>query len=551
MREQLMAVTRRKIWFVAVFAALFALVDVLAQLPDGVSWWRPLVALLGSAAVTWILFALVDWRAGKARDADSSERNAPARPWLLSSAAFAVPVLAWIPMFLHYWPMASMNDTLWILRDPIGASVQHPMTYNVYIRTIVSVGEKLGGSPVAGVVFAAIVQMVLWGIALALVVRYLETVGARRGALWVLIVYFAVFPLIGDYSFALTKDSIFALFMVLLIPVLLIIRSSGGRALADSLFFVVATLVLVGFAVTRNNGLPALVLLAPLVLVYATRARMRSLVFVAVALALAFVPLRMTSLMAGPQKFQEAVGVPLQMAGGAIAQGGECLPESSAEYFDQVLPRDEWAAAYNPRSIDPIKDHAAFDAKFLSEHRGEFVSQWGRAALACPAEFGVAYLAHTSQVWRFDADPVGLTGQSMFTSVVTNHPANRDKLIAEYAAKGIENQSLLPAPLANTLGAFYDAGMKWTPGAGTWMWAMLLTIAGFAYRRRHEWLAIYAPTMLVWASLLAGAPTTSPFRYVEFMILAVPVGLVVLLATPPLATSRATTSVSAQPTSHS
>ncbi|MGO1737295.1 MAG: hypothetical protein ACTHZ9_13380, partial [Leucobacter sp.] len=62
---------------------------------------------------------------------------------------------------------------------------------------------------------------------------------------------------------------------------------------------------------------------------------------------------------------------------------------------------------------------------------------------------------------------------------------------------------------------------------------------------------IYAPTMLVWASLLAGAPTTSPFRYVEFIILVVPVGLVVLLAAPPLATSRATASVSAQQTSHS
>jgi len=80
-------------------------------------------------------------------------------------------------------------------------------------------------------------------------------------------------------------------------------------------------------------------------------------------------------------------------------------------------------------SFAAVKDSPAFNGAYLDAHRGQFLSAWGRALVACPRPFVTGFLVHTANLWRFDADPVGTDGQSRFISVVSNHPADRDELI--------------------------------------------------------------------------------------------------------------------------
>ena len=150
--------------------------------------------------------------------------------------------------------------------------------------------------------------------------------------------------------------------------------------------------------------------------------------------------------------------------------------------------------------------------------------------MACPRPFVTGFLVHTANLWRFDADPVGTDGQSRFISVVSNHPADRDELIRTYARAGVVNHSLLPGPVRPVAGAAVRA-MELTPGPGTWMWVAALSVVGFIYAGRREWVAIYAPVLLVWATLMVAAPTVTPFRYMAPLIMAVPIGLAVLLGT--------------------
>ncbi len=69
------------------------------------------------------------------------------------------------------------------------------------------------------------------------------------------------------------------------------------------------------------------------------------------------------------------------------------------------------------------------------------------------------------------------------------------------------------------------------PGAVFWMWAVALSAVGFVYAGRREWVAIYAPVILLWATLMVAAPTVTPFRYMVPIIMVVPIGLAVLLGT--------------------
>ena len=108
--------------------------------------------------------------------------------------------------------------------------------------------------------------------------------------------------------------------------------------------------------------------------------------------------------------------------------------------------------------------------------------------------------------------------------------ADREQVIRNYARAGVVNHSLLPR-LLQPVGDAVVRGMEATPGQGTWMWALVLSVVGFVYAGRREWLAIYAPMVLLWATLMIAAPTVTPFRYMEPVILVVPIGLVVLLGT--------------------
>ena len=334
-------------------------------------------------------------------------------------------------------------------------------------------------------------------------------------------------PLMADYSFATVKDSAFSLFATALIPVLLAVRAGAGRLLSARRGTAVVVVVLAGFALMRSNALPVVLVILAL-MVWWSRARLRrALAVSAVVLIVVVTP---SALTARSQHVEEAVGIPLQTVGYPLTHDADCLPPASRQVFDNVLAPETWKQAYRPSSVDPVKDSPAFNGAYLDAHRGQFLSAWGRALVACPRPFVTGFLVHTANLWRFDADPVGTDGQSRFISVVSNHPADRDELIRTYARAGVVNRSLLPGPVRPVAGAAVRA-MEATPGPGTWMWVAALSVVGFIYAGRHEWVAIYAPVILVWATLMVAAPTVTPFRYMAPLIMAVPIGLAVLLGT--------------------
>lgn len=551
-------VTRRKLWFTAVFAVAFGAVDLLAQIATGeradltaVSWLRTVLAPLLAGVVAWALFSVLD-RLGAADQpkfdrpdtveaetalADppplpSTETHATPHALRFALAAGLVPLAAWLVQFAHFWPLASMNDLHWVLHDPIGSAVQHPLAHNLWIAALTRLGGAITGSLLGGVVFAALVQMLLWASVLAWTVFTLARFGTRRWALLALIAFATLVPIVGNTALALVKDSMFSLFVLALVPVLLTVRATRGRILARPLFFVAALVALVGFAVMRNNGLIVVALVLVALWLFAGSAKRLATLLVVVTITISALPSIATTLRAGPGKSVEAVGVPLQAIGHLNRTNPECMPAAQRDYFDNIMPASAWADAWVPGSVDPTKDAPDFDRSVMQGELGTFVSQWLRVAVACPGEVTGGVLLHSAKLWRFDAGTVGVGGQSVFTAPVSNHPGNRETLIADYASQGVESGSLLPAAVQSVYDPLIRQSLSATPHAGTWLWLMLLSIAGFAYRRRGEWVAVYLPSLLTWLTLLAAAPTSEPFRYVAFAVFVVPVGTALLFGAP-------------------
>ena len=527
---------RRRAAASILFAAAFAAVDAASQVVGRVQRAtgllqegsfnpvRLLMALVLSGAACWGLLALVDL-AARRRGRDSQEAGAqPGAGWRdrrrLALLAFLIPLICWSLLYAHLWPMASMNDTAWILRDPIGAGAQHPITYGLSIGVLFRLGRLVGGD-LTGVVLLSAGQMLLWATCVSGLVVFLDRKGASRGVTGSLIAYCALMPLVADYSFAVVKDSAFSLFATLLIPVLLVVRASAGQVLLSRRGIAVVVTAPAGFALMRSNALPV-VLIALALVVWWSRAHLRrALAVTALALVIIVVPSAMT---AQSQHAKEALGIPLQMIGYTLVHDADCLPSASRQVFDNVLAPETWRQVYRPSSVDPVKDSPAFNGAYLDAHRGQFLSAWGRALVACPRPFVTGFLIHTANLWRFDADPIGTEGQSRFVSVVSNHPADREQVIRNYARAGVVNHSLLPQPLQPVAGTAVRV-MEATPGPGTWMWVVALSVVGFVYAGWREWVAIYAPVILLWATLMVAAPTVTPFRYTAPLIMVAPIGL--------------------------
>ena len=519
------------------FATTFAAVDTLSQLAGQVqratgtplegafSPVRLLAALVLSGVVCWGFLALVDL-ASRPRDVRSRQGGDRLRVRRLTLWAFLIPLTCWSLLYAHLWPMASMNDTAWILTDPFGAGAQHPITYRLMIVALFRLG-RLAGGDLTGVVLLSVGQMLLWAACVSGLVVFLDRKGASLRVSGSLIAYCALMPLVADYSFAVVKDAAFSLFATLLIPVLLVVRSSAGKVLLSRRGTAVVVAVLVGFALMRNNALPVVLVVLALV-VWWSRVHLRRAVAVsAVALVLIVIPPATT---AQASHAEEALGIPLQMVGYTLVHDAQCLPPASRQVFDNVLAPEAWKQAYRPNSVDPVKDDKSFNTAYLDAHRGQFLSAWGRALVACPRPFVTGFLVQTANLWRFDADPIRTDGQSRFVTAVSNYPADRDRLIRAYARAGVVNHSLLPR-LLRPVGDVAVRGMEVTPGPGTWMWVVALSVVGFVYAGRREWVAIYTPMVLLWATLMIAAPTVTPFRYMESIIMVVPIGLAVLLGT--------------------
>ena len=535
--------TRRRravasVLFAIAFAAVDAASQVVGRTQPGTGTLvkgsftpvRLLAALVLSGAVCWGFLALVDLAARRRsrRSQSTDERPGDGRSSRrrLALTAFLVPLVCWTFVYGHLWPMASMNDTAWILRNPTGAGAQHPITYTLTIGGLFRLGRLVGGD-LAGVVLLSVGQMLLWATCVSAVTIFLDRKGASRRMTGVFIAYCTLMPLVADYSFAVVKDAAFSLFATLLIPGLLVVRSGAGKVLLSRRGTAVVVAVLAGFALMRNNALPVVLVVLALV-VWWSRVHLRRAVAVsAVALVLIVIPPATT---AQASHAEEALGIPLQMVGYTLVHDAECLPPASRQVFDTVLEPGVWKQVYRPNSVDPVKDDKSFNTAYLDAHRGQFLSAWGRALVTCPRPFVTGFLVQTATLWRFDAAPIRTDGQSRFVTAVSNYPADRDRLIRAYARAGVVNHSLLPR-LLRPVGGAAVRGMEATPGQGTWMWALVLSVVGFVYAGRREWVAIYTPMVLLWATLMIAAPTVTPFRYMEPIIMVVSIGLAVLLGT--------------------
>ena len=418
---------------------------------------------------------------------------------------FLIILICWIPYLIAQYPAHVEFDAakqIRMIRGEIPLADAHPITHTMLIKLCMNIA---GGN----LLLYSLIQMISLALIFAFACFWLLKKGLPKKYVYIIMLYFALNPLHGEYSVTITKDILFSGFMLLLTIVLMEIILSKGAALKKLSWFslFVFSIFTVGFF--RNNG--PLVLLALFILMlisfkkYWKQILIPALIFILV-LAGVKGPL-LSYLNIAPSPFTESVGIPLQQIARVIATGKEITPEQE-EFIDSIISIETIKKNYNPHVVDTIKSPiygADFKHSVLENNKAEFFEVWFSLLKKYPKTYIDAYLDNSYGFW---------------------FPLKKS-FVSDWKNGYIENAGFINETndnaFSNALGKITQEAWRLNvPSLCAYMTLFFAVIVLFKKKRLKACLP-FAPVLLVWLSILIAAPIATSLRYVYCFFTTIPV----------------------------
>lgn len=447
--------------------------------------------------------AIRKWASGECRCRAAEVVLKPLYFSRLKSILFFVIGGCWMVFFITYYPGTGFGDTLWILSNPIYASVQHIFTYNMLYSKIFEFGSMLGGgSNITGAALFAFVQIVFCAYITAHVITWMAK---RRfpAIIWIgIALYFALSANMANIACVAIKDTPFSFATLLLIPVLFDMYTTKGESLrkpGQIIQLVIASFLII---LLRNNGLYVMVGLFATMLIFFIRKwkRIICICLVAVLVPFFFDKYAMENIVKVKKKTSEMLGVPLQQIAMTVVTHGD-ITDEQYEFIDKIMPLDKIEEFYHPASTDFIKwgqGGSYMDKEYLESNMGKFLKMWFEMLIPNFNSYVKAYILLTHGYWGVGVDS---SMQSFFFEYPQNH------------GTGIEvpQQQLLPDALQEKLKKHYEDIS--TPSSGTIFWMLIFLLACCVCMKRSGKMIIFAPVAIVWLTLMLSVPINICLRY--------------------------------------
>ena len=459
------------------------------------------ILLLGAAAYGTTVFLLP--RLARLRLPECAIPSFPVR------AGGAILFLCWLPVLLAFYPAAGMNDTVYMMENPLRGSIQFPWAPTLFWGYGAEWAVRVFQSREPFIFAAVLLQMALMAWGLAWTAGKTGELAECPLAGWMIAAYFAFFPMIGNYAAAAVRDPLYSLallgWMMILWAAAETGRTDSGRVVAASL----------GLMLLRSNGL-AVSLLLFAALARLGRRRIRTGLILLICAVITVLPGKWILSHIGEEPlFQEAAAVPLQQTGRVLIMGG-AMDEEMRQLLLSYLPEEQWWTSYSPYTVDFIKWNAAFQHDRMTRTKEAFLAGWARTGLANPRLYAEGWLTETYALWNLD--PMEHQVQSRFGWALTDsqtahmQPADNDRLSA----------GRLPLPLKGTIAAASFEGSRFL-GAGLCLWLTLIGAAVLYTQGRTRLIAVFLPLWANTATLLLSSPASAVFRYSFGYAIALPV----------------------------
>lgn len=431
---------------------------------------------------------------------------------------FLLCMLCWMFYFLYQYPGIMTPDSINQLEQVLHVipySNHHPWVHTLLISVFYHLGYLLTSNMVAAMSFYTFFQMCVLAFSVSFFLNTLRRFRVKPVFCLILSLFYALVPYNGVFSVTVWKDIPFAAGVLVFVCCLL--RLTFFTRGTDLVLFVLSGL---SICLMRSNGWYAFLLCLPFLFFYFRRHWKLFYPLLAGIFLTALVikyPVMNAAQVTQPDLI-ESLAVPTQQIAAVLCKDRP-LREDQRALIESVVDLTYIKELYDPYYADNIKELVrAGDQDYLREHKKEFLKLYLELFLSYPGDYLTAYIHQTYGYWYPDsfylvAEAEGVSATSLG---ISHTPLIRGPVVIKLKEISIKLGSMLPL-----------YGTLWSMGVAFWV---LLFCVGNAFVRHEKWkLVLYLPFLALLLSVLIATPVATEFRYVYFLMFALPFYLLMAL----------------------
>lgn len=466
------------------------------------------------AVLLCILWTCTDsWKLQKQRPENHSAVS------VLTESILNKPILVmlillvlWMPCYISVFPGGFTYDATAEFNQMVtGFHGDFPLLHSLLITSFLSLGHALTGSYNTGIAIFAIAQMLFAAALFARILCTMRHFEVNITVLAVLLMYYAVFPVIPMLITCTVRDVLFGLLLTYLVFLLYCFGLQLREFTASKAKLAELALVLVLTLLSRNNnaGLVVLIVLmvvCAIITVLMIRVGSRLVVFFNAATLVNYVLL--TCVLSAlcqpftPARTNSALSLFSQSIVRAYLADSEQWTDGEVATFEKYVSTENlW---YVPENADSTK----WNLQIAEGKTEDFLRFWIKIGAKYPGVYANAVLANTRQMWFPDAVVDGYQEASVgsYSEYDKCYFSNTD----EIAAPGIHKQYfpstrnfyksiglMISFEKIPILSAFFSIGAHF--------WLMLYTVFYIEYKK-CSCFRLPCYTVLIYALLSAFVP---------------------------------------------
>lgn len=424
--------------------------------------------------------------------------------------------LAYVPYLLNYYPGNVLIDSVIQILQGVGATPltnHHPVLHTGIIAICINLGHLLFNSYGAGAFIYTLSQTIVTSLIFSFSIYYM----ARKNVpvlIRVLTMLFYMFcPTICFYTVTMYKDIPFALSVLLVTIALTELTTNTKNFFSSKLRMTFLALMILLVMFFRNNGVYAIILTFPFVLVVFRK-------YYKQVLLIFLLPIIIYEVVTGPiynavgieqGSTKEALSIPLQQFARLMVNEEENLTDEQKDKIRQYLPIDNFEELYDPVFSDPIKSN--FSEEGFEQDKLGLVKLYVELAIKFPVETFESFINGSYGYYYPNT-----VGWGIYTGV-------SEELFKGHEEYAFSEKPIVKIEALDKLNEFVNTRdfplTSMLISIGFLFWVILACITYVIYTRQYKKILIFLPVLFIWLTALASPVFCEP-RYVYSIFTCLP-----------------------------
>lgn len=425
--------------------------------------------------------------------------------------------IAYLPYLLYYYPGNVLIDSTVQIMQGMGDwefTTHHPPIHTAIITICVKLGYLLSGSYNFGAFIYTLLQTLITCFIFSFTIYYMARKKVPVPVRVISVLFYALCPTISFLTITMYKDVPFAIMMLVLTICMTEIATNTENFMKNRIRIILTIIAVFLVAIFRNNGLYAMILTLPIVVLMLKKYRLKigAIFLTGIVICLVVTGPIYNLCGIGKGSSKEAFSVILQQFARITKYKGDQLTQEEKDAIYKYLPVDNIAELYNPVFSDPVKHQ--FSDEAFKEDKITLIKTY--------LQLGVKYPLHTiaSLICNsFGYYYPNTLGWGVYTGV------NDECFTNNGVDYGIKEQPLVQLPVLDKINEFVNSRnipiISMFLSIGFLFWVMIFGMIYCIYTKKYNLLLIYIPILCMWITILA-SPVFGEPRYVYSLFTCLP-----------------------------